>query len=110
MRSIPTTYRLPLAMLTAAAVIVALVGGMLFWRSSPDAGLDVAAASPSASVPAASGSAAPSDGPGPNVADGWTPSAELTADDINGGVVALASGFRLASLDGTPADRARRSA
>ena len=51
MRRIPTTYRLPLAMLTAAAVIVAIIGGMLFWRSSPDAGLDVAAASPSASVP-----------------------------------------------------------
>ena len=29
--------------------------------------------------------------------------ADLSADDEQGGVVALASGFRLASLDGTPA-------
>ena len=28
---------------------------------------------------------------------------DLTADDAKGGVVALGSGFRLASLDGTPA-------
>jgi hypothetical protein len=100
---IPTTYRLPVAILAAAAVIVALVGGVLFWQSSPNTGVDVAAASPSAGRPSASGSPGPSGGPDSQVAsDAWSPVADLTADEISGGVVGLASGFRLSSLDGTP--------
>ncbi len=93
---------------------MALIGGVLFWRSEANQGAGVAAASPAAASPAASGPSAsgptgsgpatPGGGPGSPVAEeGWTPTADLTADDVKGGVVALGSGFRLASLDGTPA-------
>ena len=46
----------------------------------------------------------PAGDPGPVAGEAtWTPVAELTADDAKAGVVALGTGFRLASLDGTPA-------
>ena len=101
---IPPRFRRPAVGLAAAAV-VALVGGTLFWQSALTDGPDVAVASPSPSDPAPSASGSPNQ-PGPgtqNATSDWSPVAELTADDVQGGIVALASGFRLASLDGTPA-------
>lgn len=101
---IPPRYRRPAALLAAAAVIVALVGGTMFWRGGPTTGPGVAVASPSASTPSGSGSPAPTGEPGSPVdAEIWKLVADLTADDQQGGVVELATGFRLASLDGTPA-------
>jgi hypothetical protein len=117
---IPARYRPALAVVGTAAVIIAIVGGTMFSRQPVGGGSDAAAsqakasqatagqgaASGSASAsgdPAASG-ATPSADPGPLAGNGaWTPVAELTADDIKAGVVALGSGFTLASLDGTPA-------
>ena len=95
---LPIRYRRPAAFVAAAAVIVALVGGTMFWRGSPVAGPESAVASPSGTAPAGPGQ------PGSTVDAGtWRPVADLTADVAQGGVVALSSGFRLASLDGTPA-------
>jgi hypothetical protein len=108
-RLIPSRYRRPAAMVAAAAVIVALIGGVLIWSPRPDAGTDVAAASASPGSPVSSpgpagSSPIPSPGPGSQLAGGtWSPVADLTAEDVQGGVVGLASGFRLESLDGTPA-------
>ncbi len=39
----------PVALLATAAVVVALIGGTLFWRSGPNGGPDVAVATPSPS-------------------------------------------------------------
>ena len=104
---IPRHYRWPLVVTTAAVVTVALIGGGLVWRPSLNG--PVAVGSPSATAPSGSGTA-PSNAPLPSIEPGsrlaaspWTPSADLTADDAAGGVVGLASGFRLTSLDGTPA-------
>ena len=48
--------------------------------------------------------APPGGDPGPVAGEAtWTPVAELTADDAKAGVVTVGTGFRLASLDGTPA-------
>ena len=107
---LPPRYRRPVAIVGIAAVVVALVGGMLVWR--PDSGTDAA----DSATPGPSASAHASDGPIPTVAPGvrlaasaWTPVAELTAEDATAGVVGLASSFRLASLDATPAaELARR--
>jgi hypothetical protein len=94
----------------AVAVAIALVAGTLAWTSDrDDPRTRVATASPSA--PPADPSPEGSDDAGePGLAPGrplsasdWTPTAELTADDAPGGVVDLASGFRLTSLDATPA-------
>ena len=111
MPTIPPGYRRPAALLGAAAAIVVLIAGTLFWRAGPsagpDAGPNTAAASPSAPVPSGSWSPVPTGKPGSPGSlatdDAWTPVADLTADDVQGGVVGLATGFRLASLDGTPA-------
>ena len=101
---IPARRRRSVAVLVGAVALVALVGGMLYWRSTPDAGPGIAVASPSPSGAPASATPIPLGGPGAPVADGtWSPMATLTADDVEGGVVALDSGFQLASLDGTPA-------
>ncbi|MEP6638339.1 MAG: Ig-like domain-containing protein [Chloroflexota bacterium] len=107
---VPPGYRRPAAMLAAAAVVVMLIAGGLYWNSRPDGGPTVAEASPSASSPSGSVPPAMSGQPGSNDASvAWTPVADLTADDAKGGIVALGSRFRLASLDGTPvADLAAR--
>jgi len=98
---IPGRYRWPLVLTTAAVIIVALIAGGLVWRPAPT-GPDVAAGSPSAAAP--SGAPLPSIEPGSRLAASpWTQVADLSADDAAGGVVALAGGFRLTSLDGTPA-------
>ena len=107
---LPPRYRRPVAIVGIAAVVVALVGGMLVWR--PDSGTDAA----DSSTPGPSASAHAPDAPIPTVAPGvrlaasaWTPVAELTAEDATAGVVGLATSFRLASLDATPAaELARR--
>ena len=92
------------AVLVGAVALIALVSGMLYWRSTPDDGHGVAAAGSSPSGAPASATPIPLGGPGSPVADGaWSPIATLTADDVKGGVIALGSGFQLASLDGTPA-------
>lgn len=105
--SIPTPYRRPALMVAiAAAIIVAVVGTSLAWRSGPSGPDEVANASPTpaSSGPGASG-APPIDLPVPE----WAAVAELVPTDGVGPVVSLASGFRLASLDGTPpADLATR--
>ena len=102
--AIPPRYRLPVALLATAAVVVALIGGTLYWRSGPNGGPDVAVATPSPSGATASGQPTPSGQPGsPDDSATWKSVADLTADDAQGGIVALASGFHLASLDGTPA-------
>lgn len=106
---IPRRYRQPAVMAAAAAVIVALVGGILVWRAGPNP--DVALASPSA--PSTSGSVAgsslPSIQPGSGLtASAWTPVADLSGDDVQGGVLGLSSGFKLTSLDGTPATELAR--
>ena len=97
-------YRRPVAGLFTAAAIVALISGVLFWQSSPNSGPGVAASSPSAAVPSGSGPTSPGGGPSsPIASETWAPVADLTADDLDGGVVGRASSFRLASLDGTSA-------
>ena len=108
---LPPRYRRSVAIVGIAAVVVALIGTMLVWRS--DSGTDAADSSPK---PGPSASASAPDAQVPTVAPGvrlaasaWTPVAELTAEDVTAGVVGLASTFRLASLDATPAaELARR--
>jgi len=97
---IPTRHRRLAAVLATAAVVVVLIGGTLFWQttSTPSRGVAASSPSPSDSTPS------PSGGPGASpVDDTSAPVADMTADDIEGGVVALSSGFRLASRDGRPA-------
>jgi alpha-2-macroglobulin len=114
--SIPRRYRGPLALTAAAAVVVALVGGMLVWRPAPSETPNVAGASAgssaSATAPIGSGShgtPVPTVEPGSRLAASpWTQVADLTADDAASGVVGLASGFRLKMLDGTSAVEAAR--
>jgi hypothetical protein len=113
--SIPRRYRGPLAMTAAAAVVIALVGGTLVWRGAPSGPNGVAGASPNTVAPSGSGRA-PGGTPVPTVEPGsriaaspWTQVAELIAADTPGGVVGLATGFRLKMLDGSSAmDAARR--
>ena len=103
---IPARYHRRLAVLASAAVVVALIGGLLSWRTAPAPGQDVALGSPTPLGSGAPGSTArPGSSPDPTSPgdDHWTPVAALTADDEQGGVVALGSHFRLASLDGTAA-------
>ena len=92
---LPTGSRRNLAV-AIAAVILAIVGATLAWQSGRPAPSDRSAADPSTGpslVPV--GSAVPG--------AAWTPTAELVATAGNGSFVDLASGFRMTSLDGTPA-------
>ena len=96
--------RRAVAVLVGAVALIALVSGMLYWRSTPDDGDGVAAASSSPSGAPASATPIPLGGPGSPVADGRghrsrrSPPMMSKAESL-----ALGSGFRLASLDGTPA-------
>ena len=90
---------------TAAAVIVAVVTGTLWWRGIPsDGGIAVVQPTnrPGASaLPGASGEpggtpAIPSDG----LVTAYAQVAELTADDATGGVVGPETSFRLAAVGG----------
>ncbi|HEV8546638.1 MAG TPA: Ig-like domain-containing protein [Candidatus Limnocylindrales bacterium] len=105
--TIPTPYRRPALMVAvAAAIIVAVVGTSLAWRSGPSGPDRVAGTSP---TPASSGPRASGEPPVDLPVPEWAAVAELVPTDGVGPVVSLASGFRLASLDGTPpADLAKR--
>ncbi len=112
--AIPPRYRWPLVVTTAAVVIVALIGGGLVWRAGPERVRTSPSAVRRRTAPTASGSAAIGratprrSSPARRLAASpRDPVADLTADDVAGGVVGLASGFRLTSLDGTPGRRAR---
>ncbi len=110
---VPIRYRRPAALVASAAVVVALVGGMLVWGSQPGDG-GVAAISPSPDAPIASGwrslgpGASPGasgvpGGPGPVEATGdWHAVAALVPDGSDTAAVDLDGSFRLTSLDGTP--------
>ena len=109
---VPEPWRWPLiGVAAAAAVAIAIIGGTLAWQARPDQRVSgVASPTPNASdrsdgTPIASADPlAPTLAPGvPITASGWSPVAELTADDAPGGVLDAASGFRLTSLDDTPA-------
>jgi alpha-2-macroglobulin len=113
---LPPRLRHPALLVAAAAVIVAVIGGTLAWRSAPSDG-GVAVTNPS-NTPSASGepggagssgapgSPGPTNPPGPDnpeLVTAWAPVAELTAQKTKGGVVDLDSGFLLAGLGGTSA-------
>jgi hypothetical protein len=113
---LPPRYRNPAVLMAAAAVIVAVVGGTLAWRSVPsDGGIAVIDPSrPPFGSDAPGGSGGPGGGPGPEptnppgsvdpgLVTAWAPVAELAAQKITGGVVDLDSGFILAALGSTPA-------
>ncbi|MFL5674690.1 MAG: Ig-like domain-containing protein, partial [Chloroflexota bacterium] len=126
--TIQSRYRGPFALTAAAAVVVALVGGMLVWRPAPEGLPGVAHAGQSGGTASGSGTGGsafpggnPTAVPGsaatlePTVQPGsrlaatpWTQVAEVTADDGASGIVGLASGFRLKMLDGTSAIEAAR--
>jgi alpha-2-macroglobulin len=103
--SLPPRFRWPAVTLIVAAVVVAVLATTLPWQGGPN-GPDSAAASPSPLGGAES--VAPDATLGPSSTDrppilAYAPLAELTAGSLVGGVVAVDSDFRLASVDGTPA-------
>ena len=119
-RSFPFRDRRVVALLASAAVVVALIGGTLVWRSQTSEDRGVAATSPSPGSPTGSGSpsSAPDGSPGsspgpgpanPSVAGTWKAVASLTSDEPEQPTLGLRSTFRLTSLDGTPpAELAKR--
>ena len=107
---LPKRYRGPAALVASAAVVVALIGGMLAWGSRPSEG-GIAGVSPSPDVPVASGwrSLGPDASPGSSGAPGtpdangdWHAIAALVPDGGDAAALELDSSFRLTSLDGTP--------
>ncbi len=113
-RSSPFRDRRVVALLASAAVVVALIGGTLVWRSTRSDDHGVAATSPSPALPNGSGgpptgtdgSPGASQTPGssgPVTAGVWKAVATLTSDGPSNGVLGLDSTFRLTSLDATPA-------
>lgn len=119
LRAVMPPYRSPAALVAmAAVVIVAVLAGTLSWQTPrPDvpsgsdtaaavsptpAGSDIATVNP---TPAASVEPGASQDPASTTppTSGYTAVADLTATKVDGAVLALGSGFRLASLDGTPA-------
>ena len=113
---VPFRYRRPAALVATAAVVVALVGGVLVWGSHPGDG-GIAAASPSANVPTDSGwqTIGPGGSPGAPGASGapgtpeatpatgeWHAVAALVPEGSDTATVELDGSFRLTSLDGTP--------
>ena len=106
LRAVMPPYRSPAALVAmAAVVIVAVLAGTLSWQTPrPDvpSGSDIAAVSP---TPAGSVEPGASQDPASTTppTSGYTAVADLTATKVDGAVLALGSGFRLASLDGTPA-------
>ncbi len=110
---LPTRFRQPAVLAAAAAVIVAIIGGTLAWNASLSdrgtAGIEPSRA-PASARPGGSATptGSPTIGPAPTVT-AWHPVAELAAAKAVGGEVDVATSFRLASVDGTPAiDLARR--
>ncbi|MEA2520302.1 MAG: alpha-2-macroglobulin, partial [Chloroflexota bacterium] len=106
-------FRRRAAVLVVAAVAIAIVGGSLAWNAAPSMDGTVARASnpTRAAAPGLSGAddSWASSGPSatfeaPTGID-HQPTATLTAQGAEGGVVPLNAGFRLASTDGTPASR-----
>ncbi len=113
---VPVRYRRPAALVASAAVVVALIGGLLLWGSRPGDG-GVAAVSPSPDSPIASGwrSLGPNASPGAPGAPGasgepgsvtatgdWRAVAALVPDGSDSAAIDLDGTFRLTSLDGTP--------
>ncbi|HEX7347661.1 MAG TPA: Ig-like domain-containing protein [Candidatus Limnocylindrales bacterium] len=95
------------AIATAAVMVLAVVGGTLFWRpAAPDG---VAVVDPSDRPSPTSASADPGTSSGPSSQPSDTPPAQprlahITADEEIGGVVPLDTSFELASIDGSPAE------
>lgn len=89
----------------AAAIIVAVVSGTLWWRGIPsDGGIAVVEPTdrPGATVPPGA-SAEPGGAPvipGDRLVTAYTQVAELTADEASGGVVGPETSFRLAAVGG----------
>jgi hypothetical protein len=117
-RGIRALIRRPAFLAVVAVVALALVAGGLAWnagqqtRGVADAGHPLPTPSPGASASAeASGapdpwaSLAPSVSFEPLAGEAATPTAILTAVGATGVVVPLEAGFRLASVDATPASR-----
>jgi hypothetical protein len=98
-------------LVTVAAVAVAIVAGGLAWNTAPRTDGRVADASqPSRTASASDGrdpwaSVEPSASFEPLAGEDPTPTAVLTARGAKGLVVPLNTGFRLASVDATPASR-----
>ena len=112
----PARLRHQAVLVAAAAVVVAVVGGTLAWRTVPsDRGIAVTNPSnppangsgdPGAGSPGGPGGPVPTNPAGPanpDLVTAWTPVAELTAQKSAGGVVDVDTGFLLAALGRTPA-------
>jgi hypothetical protein len=107
---LPPRLRRPAVLVAAAAVIVAVIGGTLAWRTGP-ADRDVAGVDPSSQTSARPGTSdepdapatTPPGDPGPGLVTAWSPVADLSAEGERGGVVDLDSGFILTAHGGTPA-------
>ncbi|HEX2469914.1 MAG TPA: Ig-like domain-containing protein [Candidatus Limnocylindrales bacterium] len=110
LRRFPDRIPRPAYLAAAAAVILAVVSGTLWWRGTPSSDGGIAVVGPSAR-PGASGSATASDGPGVTPGssiDGLVTAhaeiAELTADEGPSGVVGREASFVLAAVGGGSAE------
>jgi alpha-2-macroglobulin len=108
LRLLPTRIPRPAALAAAAAVVIAVVAGSMFWRGEPPqdgvavidpSGRPVPTTSGSASSPEPSGSDEPSD----DLVTAAPQLATLSADGGSDGVVDLDTSFELAALGGRSA-------
>ena len=104
----PTRIPPVAALATAAAVVVAVLGGTLFWRpAAPSDGVAVVDPSgrpvPTLATPGPATSGGPS--APPSAAPPQEPQlARVTAEEESGGVVALDTSFQVAAIDGSSAE------